>query len=215
MAHLSAKGADELSAGHSGAIEQQRLFTEKGLASWYGGRHGKIKDNFGYKRTASGRIMNPEEFICAHRTLPFGTIVSVENLSNGRSVLLRVVDRGPFVDGRIIDVSLRAAREIGLLSTGVAKVRVQIAKNMLRTNYPMASAAAGTQPERPLSAWAASTIGVVASSLFVSPLSPFIPSAHSVSETFSSCLGAFFQTIQELMARFKKLRLDPFINRKP
>src|SRR5262245_2675046 len=85
-----------------------------GHASWYAL----------HSRTASGEQMNPSELTAAHRSLPFGTRVLVENLANGRSVLVRINDRGPFVGGRIIDLSKAAAESIGMVGTGTAKVRV-------------------------------------------------------------------------------------------
>ena len=66
------------------------------------------------------------DLTCAHRTLPFGTLVWVQNLDNGRSVTLRVNDRGPFVEGRILDVSRRAAEELGMMGPGTARVRITI-----------------------------------------------------------------------------------------
>jgi rare lipoprotein A len=86
-----------------------------GHASWY-----SLPSN----KTASGERMNPNELTAAHRSLPFGTRVLVENLSNGRSVVVRINDRGPFVGGRIIDLSKAAAASIGMLGSGTAKVRV-------------------------------------------------------------------------------------------
>jgi rare lipoprotein A len=85
-----------------------------GHASWYAL----------HSRTASGEQMDPGELTAAHRSLPFGTRVLVENLTNGRSVVVRINDRGPFVDGRIIDLSKAAAQSIGMLGSGTAKVRV-------------------------------------------------------------------------------------------
>lgn len=90
---------------------------ECGKASWYELRG----------RTASGAMADPEAYTAAHRTLPFGTKVIVENLANGRKVTLTIVDRGPFVRGRVIDVSRRAARELGFKSRGVTRVRVTLA----------------------------------------------------------------------------------------
>jgi len=86
---------------------------ETGNAAYYYGR-----------RTASGEQVSAAEFTAAHRTLPFGTQVRVTNLANGRSVIVRVNDRGPFGRGRIIDVSRAAARELGMIGSGVAKVRL-------------------------------------------------------------------------------------------
>ena len=90
------------------------LADQVGHASWYALR----------SRTASGEIMNPSEMTAAHRSLPFGTKVLVENLSNGKSVVVRINDRGPFVAGRIIDVSKAAASSLGMLGSGTARVRV-------------------------------------------------------------------------------------------
>ena len=89
-----------------------------GHASWYALS----------SRTASGEIMNPSEMTAAHRSLPFGTKVLVENLNNGRSVVVRINDRGPFVKGRIIDVSKAAASSLGMLGSGTVRVRVQLSR---------------------------------------------------------------------------------------
>lgn len=85
-----------------------------GHASWYALT----------SKTASGERMNPSELTAAHRSLPFGTKVLVENLSNGRTVVVRINDRGPFVGGRIIDLSKAAASQIGMIGSGTARVRV-------------------------------------------------------------------------------------------
>ena len=76
-------------------------------------------------RTANGERLHHDSLTCAHRTYPFGTMVHVYNPANGRSVVVRVTDRGPFVRGRIIDLSWRAAKELGIISQGVAMVFVQ------------------------------------------------------------------------------------------
>lgn len=88
-----------------------------GYASWYG------KDFHG-KKTASGEVYDMHEFTAAHRTLPFGTLVKVHR-DNGRSVVVRINDRGPFVRGRVIDVSYAAAKDLGLNVDGVARVRLE------------------------------------------------------------------------------------------
>ena len=85
-----------------------------GHASWYAL----------HSRTANGEQMNPNELTAAHRSLPFGTRVLVENLNNGRSVVVRINDRGPFIGGRIIDLSKAAAAYIGMINSGTVKVRV-------------------------------------------------------------------------------------------
>lgn len=87
-----------------------------GKASWY--RMGKV--------TASGEPMDAGRLAAAHRTLPFGSKVRVDNLSNGRSVVVRINDRGPFAGGRIIDVTEGAARQLGMIRAGVANVRVTV-----------------------------------------------------------------------------------------
>jgi rare lipoprotein A len=100
------------------AGQQRPSYSEAGLASWYGKPyHGR--------QTASGRIYNMFELTAAHRTLPFGTRVKVTNLENGRSVVLTITDRGPFVGGRVIDVSLRAAQQLKFQHKGIARVRVE------------------------------------------------------------------------------------------
>ncbi|HUI71144.1 MAG TPA: septal ring lytic transglycosylase RlpA family protein [Spirochaetia bacterium] len=92
---------------------------EDGLASWYGGKfHGRM--------TSSGEVFDTNQMTAAHKTLPFGTIVKVTNLENGKSALVKINDRGPFVGGRIIDLSRAAAAAIGMVDTGVAHVSLQI-----------------------------------------------------------------------------------------
>ena len=115
-----------------------RSYTERGQASWY----GSADDGFAFGLTASGERYDPGEFTCAHRTLPFGTLVDVENVSNGRHQVLRVNDRGPFVRGRILDVSRRGAEELGLVKCGVAQVRLRTVDAQGR---PMPVPAAVTQ----------------------------------------------------------------------
>ena len=91
---------------------------EIGIASWYGHPyHGR--------RTASGEVYDMEQYTAAHRTRPFGSWVRVHNLENGKWVDVRINDRGPFVDGRIIDLSRAAARAIGMLGAGTARVRLE------------------------------------------------------------------------------------------
>jgi len=92
-------------------------FEERGRASWYGKPyHGR--------RTASGETYDMHELTAAHPTLPFGSLVRVTNLDNGRSTVVRINDRGPFVAGRIIDVSYAAARRLAMLRAGVVRVEL-------------------------------------------------------------------------------------------
>jgi len=92
---------------------------EIGIASWYGhpyhGRHA-----------ANGEVYDMEKLTAAHRTLPFGTWVEVTSLSNNKQVRVRITDRGPFVEGRIIDLSRAAARQIAMIGPGTAKVRLEV-----------------------------------------------------------------------------------------
>ena len=94
-------------------------YEEKGIASWYG-------PDFDAKPTANGETYNQDSMTAAHRTLPFNTLVLVENLDNGRSVVVRVNDRGPYAKDRIIDLSKRAATEIAMVGTGTARVRLSV-----------------------------------------------------------------------------------------
>jgi rare lipoprotein A len=98
---------------------REPLFTETGIASWYGHPyHGRI--------AANGERYDMEQLTAAHRTLPFDTWVRVVNLLNEKAVDVRITDRGPFIDGRIIDLSRAAARTIDLIGPGTAKVRLEI-----------------------------------------------------------------------------------------
>jgi rare lipoprotein A len=101
------------------AAEKVLQAAGQGEASYYG---HELAGN----RTASGERFNPNAMTAAHRTLPLGTRLRVTNLSNGRSVIVRVNDRGPFVGNRLIDVSLGAAREINMVRSGKAQVRLEI-----------------------------------------------------------------------------------------
>ena len=96
-------------------------WTEEGVASWYGGH-----DGFEGKPTASGEIYDSSLLTAAHRELPLGSIVDVTNLDNSRTVRVRINDRGPFIAGRVIDLSRAAATEIGLLGPGVGPVRLSV-----------------------------------------------------------------------------------------
>ena len=87
-----------------------------GVASYY--KSGKI--------TANGEPFNPNGITAAHRNLPFGTKVHVTNLSNGKTVVVRINDRGPFIKGRVIDLSLGAAKEVDLITAGITQVRYTI-----------------------------------------------------------------------------------------
>ena len=94
-------------------------WTQTGIASWYGRPfHGR--------QTASGETYDMNALTGAHPDLPFGTLLRVENLDNGRSTTIRINDRGPFVKGRILDVSRRAAEDLGMIGPGTARVRITV-----------------------------------------------------------------------------------------
>lgn len=98
--------------------EASRLFTQTGVASYYGGMfHGR--------KTASGEIFNKNAFTAAHKTLALGSYALVTNLRNGRQVIVRINDRGPFSHNRIIDLSVAAAREIGMIHSGISRVKIE------------------------------------------------------------------------------------------
>lgn len=101
--------------------QKKQSSIEKGKASFYANK-------FEGKRTASGEIYHHKNLTAAHKSLPFGTLVKVVNQDNNKSVIVRINDRGPFVKGRIIDLSKSAAKEIGNLRQGVFLVTVQIYK---------------------------------------------------------------------------------------
>jgi rare lipoprotein A len=95
------------------------VFTQVGMASWYGKAHH-------HRRTASGERFDMRAMTAAHRTLDFDTVVRVTNLENGRTVKVRINDRGPYVRGRIIDLSSKAASVLDMKEDGEAKVRLEV-----------------------------------------------------------------------------------------
>lgn len=100
-------------------MESADGYSEVGIASWYGpGFHGKL--------TANGERYNQKAMTAAHKTLPLPTLVKVENLENGKSIVVRVNDRGPYSKGRIIDLTETGAKRLGMLDKGTAKVRVSV-----------------------------------------------------------------------------------------
>jgi len=98
-------------------------YTEEGNASWYG-------DPFNGRRSSNGEIYDMHKLTAAHRTLPFETLVRVTNLNNGKTTTVRITDRGPFVDSRIIDLSQAAAREVESIGPGVVPVRIEVLGNV-------------------------------------------------------------------------------------
>lgn len=99
--------------------DAQPIFTETGTASWYGPPYHN-------RRGSNGEIYNMNALTAAHRTLPLGSIVRVTNVKTGNSTLVRITDRGPFIEGRIVDLSLAAAKKIDVWKAGLATVRLEV-----------------------------------------------------------------------------------------
>ena len=114
MLVLAGQGHADLA--RNGKVEP--AFRQVGVASWYGpGFHGR--------KTASGERFDQNDFTAAHRKLPLGSEVKVTNLENGRSITVEINDRGPYAKGRVLDLSKAAARKLGMVENGVAKVRIE------------------------------------------------------------------------------------------
>jgi rare lipoprotein A len=101
------------------SLDDDMRILDTGIASWYG-------PEFHGRPTANGETFNMNDLTAAHRTLPFNTMLRVENLDNGKSVSVRINDRGPYVGNRIIDLSRKAAREIDMIGTGTARVALYL-----------------------------------------------------------------------------------------
>ena len=120
-------------------LKTSKGFSKTGIASWYGPKfHGKL--------TANGETYNQMAGTAAHKTLPFNTILLVENLENNKSTVVRVNDRGPFVGARIIDLSKKAAQQIGMIGKGTSRVRISAIK---RNDRRIAKAATQSAPVTP------------------------------------------------------------------
>lgn len=144
-------------------------YDKTGLASWYG-------DPFNGRKTASGEIYDKWAMTAAHKTLQMPSLVEVTNLENGRKLVLRINDRGPFVSGRIIDLSRGAARKLGVEKTGVARVRVRILKKESQRMKQLALA--NMSPK---------AIGVAARTAAVAPSQP--PTAPVVASPAPAAVG--------------------------
>lgn len=96
-------------------------YVERGVASWYG-------EDFHGRPTSSGEIYNMYDLTAAHKLMPLGTIAKITNLENDQSVVVKINDRGPFIEGRIIDLSYSAAREIGMAEKGLSRVEIKVMK---------------------------------------------------------------------------------------
>lgn len=127
------------SSGESPAIRPG--YVETGYASWYG-------DPYHGRRAANGEIYDKNQLTAAHLTMPFGTMVKVTNLENSRSVTVRITDRGPFVKGRIIDLSQAAAREVAMIGPGTAMVRLEVLSGAEDSRPALFAVQAGAFRER-------------------------------------------------------------------
>jgi rare lipoprotein A len=103
----------------SQGLEYKKSF--EGLASFYG-------KEFNGKTTANGEVFRNRYYTCAHRTLPFGTLIEIENPKNGKKVIVKVNDRGPYCGDRVIDLSHEAARNLGMIHRGVSEIKAKILK---------------------------------------------------------------------------------------
>jgi rare lipoprotein A len=120
------KPTDGGSSGGGGSTE--RAPVADGIASYYGkGHHGK--------KTANGEIFDMYKLTAAHRSLPFGSRVKVTNLSNNRSVVVRINDRGPFIAGRIIDLSQAAAEQLEMIRPGIVPVKVEVVESPAKREF--------------------------------------------------------------------------------
>ena len=110
--------------------EESSMVYEYGKASYYG--HPFIG-----RKTASGEIFSESMYTCAHKSLPFGTKLKITNLNNGKSIIVRVNDRGPFMKTRIVDLSIRGAKDLGLMASGIANVSVEIVNSKFSSLGPI------------------------------------------------------------------------------
>ena len=118
--------------------EAQYEYTETGIASWYG-------PNFHGKKTANGEIFNMYDMTAAHRTLQLPSIAKVTNLVNGKSVIVRINDRGPFSKGRVLDLSKKAAQELDFIKDGTTRVKIEVLPNESRVVADMARGGQSTR----------------------------------------------------------------------
>lgn len=99
------------------------------MAQTYTGKASYYANDFHGRKSASGKVYDMYKYTCAHKTLPFGTKLKVTNLKNGKTTIVEVTDRGPYAKGRIVDLSKAAAMDLDMISSGVAKVEVEVIKN--------------------------------------------------------------------------------------
>ena len=119
--------SNHASSVNEGIIAVTSSVVQHGVASWYGPRfHGR--------RTANGEIYDMHDFTAAHLTLPLGTVIRVTNTDNNKTTLVRVNDRGPYIEGRILDLSFKAAKALGILENGTGNVKVEVVEGIRLTD---------------------------------------------------------------------------------
>ncbi len=185
-------------------LQSASAYDESGIASWYG-------RDFHGRKTANGERYDMHALSAAHKTLPLPTLVRVTNLDNGRSIIVRVNDRGPFVKGRLIDLSYAAARELGYTSQGTARVRVQTLDQSVPARASAKPPLQKAPPSLVPAAWAASH-GPSKGSIFVQ-LGAFSSRVNAVqlrdrlSSSFSDIVIQPRQVATETLYR---VRIGPF-----
>jgi rare lipoprotein A len=179
--------SDEAAASGT-SVERAALAVEEGIASWYGGK-------FQGRLTANGEVFDTNELTAAHRTLPFDSIVRVTSRDTDRSVIVRINDRGPFVEGRIIDLSRAAADAIGLTARGVGPVIVEILHLQEESRLRTVQVASFTQRDNARG---------IAERLRESGLSPVIESS-SIGTHRVIIQGVPLNELDELRARLTRL----------
>ena len=156
----------------------EELYKTNVVASYYA-------DKFNGRRTANGEVFNMYGFTAAHKTLPFGTILKVTNLENGKSVTVRVNDRGPFVEGREIDVSKAAAQQLGMVGAGIAHVSLEIVNNAEAADEAAKEAVVATVDKDTVTG--VQTVGLITESEFI----PDDTTVETLASRWDIQLGAF------------------------
>ncbi len=169
-------------------VPAEEGWTENGIASWYG-------EPYHGRRTASGEVYDMYAMTAAHKTLPFGTMVRVDRRDTGADVVVRVNDRGPFIEGRIIDLSYAAARKIDLDVDGVAPVRIKVVG---RESTPATAPSQAGEPDNCLWVQVAAFGGV--------------DNARHARETLAGAGES--AVVLEGLDQFYRVRIGPFTNEK-
>jgi rare lipoprotein A len=178
-------------------IKTSQGFSQRGTASWYGKKfHGR--------KTANGETYNMHEMTCAHKTLPFNTKLEVENLLTEKKIVVRVNDRGPFVKNRIIDLSYKAAKELGIDITGTAPVIIKsvTGKNFDKGNFTIQTASfANYDNAKKFKNQLLKEFGQV-----------FITEAEINGTTFYRVRAGKFKSLEQAKTNEEKLRAKGFAN---